>query len=287
MKERYLEQLPQWYKEKEDCDLILTDDIDSLLSCAILEHVKGWHIEQVMLFKANGISEIRKDYLGATTNATNNAIGVDLALANGKCFDNHVTRMTYEDIGNPLSINPNNVREVYRGNYFKKYAASTVLLLWSLYDLPKTGLSDELMMVLLAIDSGYMGYYNDFFREHLRYYLVDMLDLPEFYECLSRHTKDEFEKVAKKYRLKEKIIMRKGLLQTEINIGLINVLLARYTDVEIVLPTVKFAKKKVFKDIGMGVEGRSNGRIKEILSDAYCYALTNKTFINYSEEIVE
>ena len=52
MKERYKDKLPEWYKEEKQYDLILTDDIDSLLGCAILSHCKGWNIEQIMLFKA-------------------------------------------------------------------------------------------------------------------------------------------------------------------------------------------------------------------------------------------
>ena len=45
MKVQYKERLPQWYKDTKQYDLILTDDIDSLMSCAILELIKGWEIK--------------------------------------------------------------------------------------------------------------------------------------------------------------------------------------------------------------------------------------------------
>ena len=40
----YAENLPEWLNEKE-MDLVLSDDIDSLASCALLTKVKGWNIK--------------------------------------------------------------------------------------------------------------------------------------------------------------------------------------------------------------------------------------------------
>lgn len=287
MNPNYLKNIPQWYKDTKDYELILTDDIDSLLSCAILEHVKGWHIEQTMLFKASGSKDtILYDYLGVTENSTQkDEIGVDLALTRGKCFDNHVTRLNYQDKGNLESINPNIMDHVNRNNYWKKYAMSTVLLLWSIYDLPKENLSDELMMMLLTIDASYVGYYDEYFRQYTKHYLVDVLDLPEFYRCLSRHKKHEFMDIQRKYKLKEKIGAKKGYLETDIKIDAINKLLARNTKIKITLPTAHFSAHKTFIDVGMGITHCQPNSIEEIESDIFCYALTTKHFLNYSQEV--
>ncbi len=162
MKKQIKRRLPQWYKSNEDYGLILTDDLDSLLGCAIIQSVKpNWKIEQAMIFKGNkkryeqGKDSVLKDYLGITSNATHECIGVDLALQQGKCFDNHLYRISGADKINQESINLNNVFGITKQSYYKKYCSSTVLLLWSLYDLPKENLSEELMMVLLAIDGTY------------------------------------------------------------------------------------------------------------------------------------
>lgn len=169
MKEIYREKLlkgNEWIDSTDEYGLILTDDLDSALSCAILKSVKGWSIEQAYIFKANKPIVKSKDaqlydYLGTIENATHESIGVDLALTAGKCFDNHLTQFSYGEKINPESINLNRVQNIYRQNYSKKYNLSTVVLLWSLYNLQKEGLSDELMMLLIAIDGSYEGFFTD------------------------------------------------------------------------------------------------------------------------------
>ncbi|WP_455718690.1 hypothetical protein, partial [Anaerosporobacter sp.] len=176
----YKKQLPKWYEDNKKYDLILTDDIDSLLSCAILKKVKQWEIEQVFLFKADSNKSI--DYLGITSSATNEAVGVDLALQNGKCFDNHVTRIKSTDKWNDECINPNQFKNVTGANYSSKYNLSTVLLLWSLYDLPIPE-SEEGKMILLTIDASYVSYFSNYsyFNQMNKYYLCNVLGLNELY----------------------------------------------------------------------------------------------------------
>ena len=85
LKDELKQKLPQWYKDRENqYGLILTDDIDSLLSCAILKAKMNWDIEQVMLFNAKQNSEISVDWHGVADNATHEAIGVDFARVDGK-----------------------------------------------------------------------------------------------------------------------------------------------------------------------------------------------------------
>ena len=44
--------IPTWYKDTTNkYHAILTDDIDSLLSCAILKQVMGWNVEEIFLLK--------------------------------------------------------------------------------------------------------------------------------------------------------------------------------------------------------------------------------------------
>ena len=188
LKDELKQKLPQWYKDtKSKYSLILTDDLDSLFSCAILKAKMNWDIEQVMLFNAKKNSEISVDWHGLAENATHEAIGVDFARVNGKCFDKHVTLFNSDDTYNNEAINLNHICGINRNAYTKKYNLSTALLLWSLYDLPKDNLPDELMMLLLCIDSSFYSFYHGFQRQNHRW-LVDELDLPEFYECQKANT---------------------------------------------------------------------------------------------------
>ena len=283
MKAEYKEKLPQWYTSNEKFDLILTDDIDSLLSCAILKQVKNWNIEQVFLFKVDSNKNI--DCMGITSNATNEAVGVDLALQNGKCFDNHLSRLHSEDKYNDEIINLNFIKDVTRQDYFKKYNLSTVLLLWSLYDLPIPE-SEEGKMILLTIDSPYYShfsrYQND--RDMNKFYMCEVLGLYELYECQLRHKQYEFKSIEKKYKLKSKIKASKGYLQTDIDLKGINNESGRYTDIYCELPKERFKLHKKFYDFQVPIT-KTTTKLSDITKNPYSVALTNRDFLCYSEEI--
>lgn len=287
LKDELKQRIPQWYKDIENkYGLILTDDLDALLSCAILKSQMNWDIEQVMLFNAKKNSEISVDWHGVADNATHEAIGVDFAKVNGKCFDNHVTLFNSDDTYNKEAINLNHICGVNRNIYGQKYNSSTALLLWSLYDLPKENLPDELMMLLLTIDSTYYSFFhnNKQFQRQNRRWLVDQLNLPQFYECQTRHKQYEFTEIAKKYGVKEKIYVKDHHLHTGIDIDGINDLLLWDTPCWIELPTNKFYTKDFYKDITVDIKGNPQS-IYDICDDPYCYALTRKNQIKYSTRI--
>ncbi|WP_373105908.1 hypothetical protein [Anaerostipes hadrus] len=284
--------VPTWYKDKTNkYHTILTDDIDSLLSCAILKQIMGWSVEEIFLLKKKVKGHEGQDLKGKTKNATQSeGIGVDLALHKGKCFDNHITRFSNIDYKNEESINPNLMENITRQNYTEKYAGSTVLLLWSLYGLQKEGLTDEAMMMLLAIDSAFLGYYSSRYRQYIKHYLVDVLDLPEFYHCIERHEKEEFYAIQDKYRLREKITLKKGHVITKIDIDAINDILLWDTDtnLHIELPQDKFYPDKYFIDVVKDIYGKRAKRYDEIIpQEPYCYALTKTNLLNYSIEVKE
>lgn len=287
LKDELKQKLPQWYKDtKNQYGLVLTDDIDSLLGCAILKAKMNWNIQEVMLFNAKHNSEISIDWHGVADNATHEAIGVDFARVDGKCFDNHVTLFDSDDTYNNEAINLNHIYGVNRNIYGQKYNSSTALLLWSLYDLPKENLPDELMMLLLTIDSTYYSFFhnNKQFQKQNRRWLVQELNLPQFYECQTRHKQYEFTEIAKKYGVKEKIYVKDHYLHTDIDIDGINDLLLWDTDVWLELPTNKFYTKDFYKDITVDIKNNPQS-ISDICDDPYCYALTRKNQIKYSTRI--
>ncbi len=187
--------LPQWYKDSTKKDLILSNDIDSLLSVKLLEQVNPeWKLKYFYDFDGGLF------YTGEKKGKTTDTVGVDIALdyKDLKTFDNHVTSDNGKNI-NPNSINLNNVYEITSMNYSQKYCCSTVLLIYSLYNipLPKSDLGKAL---LLAIDSTYYSYFNPILKKRPewlkvhKYWLCDILGFDELYEFESRFSIDEFKK---------------------------------------------------------------------------------------------
>ena len=104
MKENYKQILPKWFEEQTNNELVLSNDLDSLLSCAILNQVNGWKVRYFYdfenLYKSDKISRIDKD----------KRVWVDVACLNGeKAFDNHVSCMNFAEIRQSNTINPNNM----------------------------------------------------------------------------------------------------------------------------------------------------------------------------------
>lgn len=230
MNTQYKNKLPKWYtSEVTQYDTILSDDIDSLASCMVIKQAKNWNIEYFYTF----------DGMGATKNNKNEKVGVDIALCNGKTFDNHVVIFTREDDFNEESINLNVAERINRGRYSNKYCGSTLLTVWSLFDLPLPE-SEEGKMILLAIDSSYKGYFssNSEFVKANKYYLCNVLELDELYECQKRHKAYEFKDIMKKYNLSDKITHHKGILDTTIKLEEVS----KEIGLELTLPTSTFFK---------------------------------------------
>lgn len=264
--------------------LILTDDIDSLLSCALLKKVKNYEIDKVLLFRLKG-KDVNVLARRIDTQEERECIGVDLALTQGKCYDNHLQSYRIESPINNENINLNRVLHRNAGIYSSKYNLNTVLLLWSLYDLPKTGLSEELMMFLLSIDSAFMNFYNSRYKYYTRFYLCEHLQLHEFYACLTRHEYQEFIDIAEKYKITKKtgkIDVLHGYLNTNMDIDGINALL-REVGIVVELPKSKFTPEKKFLNVFFKSEKRKE--IDAYKKKTYTHALINKNTMACSIDI--
>ena len=204
MQQEYLLKVPKWYKE-ETQELILTDDIDSLLGCSIINTKRNATISAFYDFSTMYYTDMYK--WTVDNNLHNELIGVDCGLTHGKTYDNHVQRIASHDKVNEESINFNVIDDINCDNYFYKYCGSTALMLWSLYDLelPKT---EDGKMILLAIDSSFLGFYSDYENNRCanKHYIVDVMGFNELYEVLERHTRQDFYSIIDKYNLKEKIV---------------------------------------------------------------------------------
>ena len=279
MQKLYKDKLPQWFKEDKRYELILSDDIDSLASCMVLKEVKNWNIEYFYNFKGMGKTK-------RATENVDNQVGVDIALCNGKTFDNHVVKLHREDEVNPLSINFNVMEEIHRGKYFQKYCGSTLLLVWSLFDLPLPK-SEEGKMILLAIDSTQSGYYSTYDNDKRanKHYLCNVLEFEELYEVLGRHKSHEFAKLYNKYsmgRHNGKIIADKGKLTTNLKLDE----LSKELGIPLELPTDLFYNYKEFDLIEheLAYSRMYSTKRDDVVSNPYSLAVTGQNYVKYSTE---
>jgi hypothetical protein len=202
MNEKYLKKVPQWYKSNEKLDVVLSDDIDGIVSTGAIKYAKNWDIEYFYDFSNLFITE--QIYSKENKAVTRVWADVSIIVQEEKSFDNHINRVNKNDYANPNMINPNILDDITNENYYDKYLGSSALLIWSLYGipLPKT---EEGKMILLAIDTTFKGFYGkDQYRQANKHFLCDMLGFEELYEVLKRHTSGEFYQLIGKYNLSGK-----------------------------------------------------------------------------------
>lgn len=207
MRDEYEQLLPVWYKSTEYHDLVLSDDIDSLASCAVLNIVKGWKIRYFYDFNTIYKRDIKR--------SNSKKCWVDIATYKGRAFDNHVSLLSDWDSWNDSAINLNSMCMVTNDNYTDKYAGSTLLTVWSIYNLPLPE-TEEGKMLLLCVDTAYKGFYSDKFHDIQKHYLVDIMGFDELYDVIQRHTKEDFEDITLKYKLHEKLYIWDTEIETDL-----------------------------------------------------------------------
>ncbi|MGR9049231.1 hypothetical protein ACQ4XT_11430 [Halobacillus faecis] len=266
MKKELREKFPKWCSLDEQYSTVLTDDLDSLLGCAIQKQVKGHEIDHFYNFNTL--------YKGSEA-TDNKLIGIDLALHNGMSWCNHVVKIGKDDYVNPRTANLNVINNIHKGNYFEKYAGSTAMLMWSFYDLPlpETKLGK---MLLLCIDSGFLGHYDNRFKEAHNNYLR-MLGFDELIDLLNDTNKQDYFDLQKQYKTKAKIRLNsEGNLQTNLPLSE----LEGVFNLPLELPTQQFSIRKRFKETS-GTTQRINSK-EQIDKKIISFALTGKNKFKYT-----
>lgn len=203
--------LPEWVSKDATYDLVLTNDIDSLVSCVILKMCKGWDVKYFYDFNTVYYSrQLKRD------NA-HPRVWVDCCVLKERGFDNHVTMLSSEDWINPNLCNLNNVYKISADDYFSKYNLSTALLVWSIYGLPIPK-SEEGKMILLSIDSSYCGYFSRYENDNkqCKHWLVDILEMQDLYSCLERHKFTDFYRIKSNYKINKVLELGKHLSFTDL-----------------------------------------------------------------------
>lgn len=235
MKQEYKDKFPKFCNSDNTYDLCLGDDADSILVQNFLQQEKEY---ETKFFYDFNMLYIEKDY-----QQQNKIIGcdIDFVINDMRCWGNHVTTLNIlKDKFNKNSANLNNTikKVTAKQNYTDKYAGSTFATVLSYYDFDINKLSEEGKMLLLCIDSHYIGLYHPKFRETQKEWL-EVLGYEELYDIILKYKQQNFINLQSKYQINKsgKVwINSDGYLQTNINLdGISNVL-----DVKITLPKQQF-----------------------------------------------
>jgi len=260
------EKFPSWINETDKkYDLILGDDVDSSIGCSLLKEVTNGNWE------VNYFYDFKNFYRHTETG--NKTIGVDMAfLKRTRCFDNHISKRTKNDEHNPLCANLNIVHNISCENYTSKYSMSTLMLIMSLYDIPLPS-SQEGKEILLAIDTGFKGFYIPAFQ-HIHMNWLEELGFTELIDILNKRNMKYFYNLIEKYNLQKKIeINKNGCLQSEIKFDAIQ----PFFDFEIGLPAEQFKLIKKCERANHET-WRSMPERERIISLAY----TKRNFVSYT-----
>lgn len=269
MKKELKERFPNWVNNSINGEftVCLSDDLDSLLGGTILRELKGYEIKHFYSFK---------DFY-SIDNDPKKAIGVDIALMDGMNWDNHVTSLGIYDKINTQSANINTIMNINRNNYTKKYAGSTVLTMWSYYDLPLPS-TDEGKILLLSIDSAYKGHYSGF--KNVQNNWLEELGMSKMIDIQNTYQVVDFSNIKKQYDSSKKIFMNDNILETEMDLEGIS----KSLEINITLPDNTFYHRKSFDNKRIDITKTQNAN-KTLLEEKYkreifSLALTSKNTVS-------
>lgn len=269
MQEIYKDKFPVWVDDVEQkYDLVLSNDIDSLLSCLLLMQTFGWKVRYFYDFHTL--------YKAIDDEKDSERLYIDIDVLNGKGWSNHVVMVDKNSPYNKEMANINVIFGITRENYAKKYCGSTFLTLLSYYNYPIFLFPSEAEKILLAIDTAFKGYYNPDFRRFNYFYLNNVLDFRHLYELQQRHSIDDFYNVIEKYKLYGKIHINNNKLYTNLPLAEICELFYLRREMEVLMNT----EFKPIQQFDYLVTDVTQDNVD--FSNVFTFALTHKNTAKYS-----
>ncbi|OFI04968.1 hypothetical protein CLOACE_20390 [Clostridium acetireducens DSM 10703] len=259
MKKEIKQKFPKFCQEnlmKEE-NLCLSDDIDSLFSCIILQKLFP-NLNIDVFYDFNNLyktdAEVKK------------CIGVDMDLVRGKCWGNHVT------VNNPKSANLNTILKIGKSNYTEKFAGSTLLTILSYYNIDLSNLTEKQLELLISIDVAFKQYY--FNKDIFKKYYDEILEYPIFTKIVEKHDADYFYNIIKEYNLHEHIWVDilDNTLRTRIKLDKLGEL---FPSLSFNLPKNQFKVHRSFKIV-------QSSYLKHDEDEIFSCARTYKNALRYS-----
>lgn len=248
------EQFPSWTKDIEKNPLILSDDIDSLMSYIFLRD--RFNCKVRYYYDVNGENWTHKLYKQKGYDYgfdTKKAIAVDLALEGYRCWDNHVIKVRDTDNTNKLSANLNVIDNIYLDNYTDKWCVSTYITILSYYNIDISKWNREQLAILCSIDGVYKPFigtkrFKPIAAKHLKDLGYEFLI--EFIE----NNIEYIEQIKKELNLDGKIKVKDGKLTTDIKLDK----LSDIFNTDISLPNYTFQLRSTLTKRRTDVKSKEN-----------------------------
>ncbi|GKV64097.1 hypothetical protein NCCP2331_02500 [Sporosarcina sp. NCCP-2331] len=276
MQKEIRELYPKFINEIDEKKFVsgFTADMDGLLCASFAKHHLGLEVNSFYDFKGLYVVDNSEE---------RETVFFDCALKEGKCFDNHITKFGVDSLLNPESANINSVMDVHRGRYRDKFAMSTLIQLYALYNvpLPKT-LQGKL--TVLCCDVGFKGFYDNRFRDQFLSYL-QYFDMVELVEVLEQFTQDQMYEFMLRAQMNMSIQVQNnkhlyidmasknsyGAKWHNFETGMDLDFFSKHLEYPVELPASKFELVEKFRTVTLQASQLSN----EIIENAHSYAFIN------------
>ena len=272
------EKFPVWTRTIKENPLILSDDIDSLMSYIFLRD--RFNCKVRYYYDVNGENWTHRLYKQKGYDYgfdSKKAIAVDLALEGYRCWDNHVIKVRDTDNTNKLSANLNVIDNIYLDNYTNKWCVSTYITILSYYNIDISKWTRVQLAILCSIDGVYYPFRNERFKSIATKHLKDLGY--EFLVDFIENNMKYIEEIKDKLNLDEKIKIQDGKLTTNIKLKE----LSEIFKTDISLPTCTFQLRSTLTKRFTDVKSKENVE-KYLIGDKKLrnFVLVNKKKIIFS-----
>ena len=178
-----------------DKHLVLTDDIDSLMTCLFLKNRYNIPIGAFFDFRTMVYNPYVFQPWYCDGRRRNHSIFVDCAVVNWEYnVDQHVTCRNI-----PVSLNVNTGIAIGNNKYISKYAGSTYLTTLIMAGINVNELPENELLFLLLIDSFYAQYYREYNNTWDTW--VNLLGCQAMTEIVRAHPKEYFENLQREFKI--------------------------------------------------------------------------------------
>lgn len=183
------------FSEPEKIDgLIIGNDLDSLLSAAILKSKYNWDIigvyDYTNLWYSKDISAFRRNIVDGKYLA----VDLDIYHSGIPSLGHHVLENKSSDVlsGHRLTLNPNFIRGINSSNFRRKYPLGTIHFLIWLFDVDQLGIEAELLVWLA--DSSFINGQSHRFKSNVKEWIVNYMSSSILLKSQERIDTEEFER---------------------------------------------------------------------------------------------
>lgn len=252
MKKEIKERFPNWCNDTENYDLILSDDIDSLMCYSFqnrrfnreVKYFFDVNYKKITSYNPVGVQKLYS-IEGHKQPNQDKVLGLDLALEYGiKTWDNHIVKISDTDKVNSNSANMNIAQNIYQTNYTTKYIVSSFITMLSFYEVNISKWTKDQLSVLCCIDGLYTPF--DITKPFAKRGRDNLRDLG--YEFLADFI---IENTTYIQALEQRLNLKKGKIKVN-NLGALKtdidlVELSKIFKFEIELPQGKFIGRQEFR----------------------------------------